>query len=168
MAPAKARSAEAGQTQAEPAPVDETQAGPAPADSGNGGGEAQGAEREAGGRRTATLELPFVTARFRKPNVHLPSRREAEAAAGAAAAKVRSLSPAELAYYAGLGLLTAVELIEWPVALVVGAGTALARSGRDGGDRGATGVTGSAGAGGAGGDGGSGGERAEEGSGPGQ
>ena len=30
------------------------------------------------------------------------------------------LSPAEFAYYTGLGVLAVVELIEWPVALVVG------------------------------------------------
>jgi uncharacterized membrane protein YjdF len=46
--------------------------------------------------------------------------------------RARPLSPAELAYYAGLGVLAAVELIEWPVAVVVGAGTALARAGGGG------------------------------------
>jgi hypothetical protein len=65
-------------------------------------------------------------------------------------ATARSLSPAELAYYAGLGLLTVVELIEWAVALAAGAGTALARSGRTGGrgagDTGAGGDRGSPGA----------------------
>jgi hypothetical protein len=119
MAPARARSAQAEEPQAEATPA-------------NG---ANGAEREGEGRRTATLNLPFVTAQFRRPDLHLPrlGRPDVGAAAGAAAAKARSLSPAELAYYAGLGVLTVVELIEWPVALVVGAGTALARSGRTGG-----------------------------------
>ncbi|MDT7649661.1 MAG: hypothetical protein QOI36_1067, partial [Pseudonocardiales bacterium] len=119
MAPARARSAQAEEPQAQAAPA-------------NGG---NGAERGGEGRRTATLNLPFVTAQFRRPDLHLPrlGRPDVGAAAGAAAAKARSLSPAELAYYAGLGLLTVVELIEWPVALAVGAGTALARSGRTGG-----------------------------------
>jgi hypothetical protein len=119
MAPARARSAQAEEPQAQAAPA-------------NGG---NGAEREGAGRQTATLNLPFVTAQFRRPDLHLPrlGRPDVGAAAGAATAKARSLSPAELAYYAGLGLLTVVELIEWPVALVVGAGTALARSGRTGG-----------------------------------
>jgi hypothetical protein len=124
MAPARARSAQAEEPQAQAAPA-------------NGG---NGAERGGEGRRTATLNLPFVTAQFRRPDLHLPrlGRPDVGAAAGAAAAKARSLSPAELAYYAGLGLLTVVELIEWPVALAVGAGTALARMGRDdGGGRGA-------------------------------
>src|SRR5919198_135860 len=58
---------------------------------------------------------------------------EATAASGAESAGARSLSPAELAYYAGLGVLAAVELIEWPVAVAVGAGTALARRSGGGG-----------------------------------
>jgi hypothetical protein len=128
MAPARARSAQAEEPKAQPTPA-------------TGGNGANGAEREGEGRRTATLNLPFVTAQFRKPDLHLPDlhlprlggRPDVGAVAGAAAAKARSLSPAELAYYAGLGLLAVVEVIEWPVALVVGAGTALARSGRNGG-----------------------------------
>jgi hypothetical protein len=84
---------------------------------------------DGGGHRTATVNLPFVTAQFRRPDLHLPRRRDVGAAAGAVAARARSLSPTELAYYTGLGVLAAVELLEWPVALVVGAGTALARSG---------------------------------------
>jgi hypothetical protein len=143
MAPARARSAQAEQPQAK-------------STSANGGNAANGAEPEGEGRRTATLNLPFVTAQFRKPDLHLP---DVGAAAGAAAAKARSLSPAELAYYAGLGVLAVVELIEWPVALAVGAGTALARSGRNGGGRRGTGDTG-AGTG-AGGDRGSPGAQAE-------
>jgi hypothetical protein len=83
------------------------------------------------------LNLPFVTAQFRKPDLHLPRLGRRKTGTGAVAAKARSLSAAEIAYFAGLGLLAAVELIEWPVALAVGAGTALARSGHDGGrDRG--------------------------------
>jgi hypothetical protein len=144
MAPARARSAQAEEPQAQPTPA-------------NGGNGASGAEREGEGRRTATLNLPFVTAQFRKPELHLPrlGRPDVGAAAGTAAAKARSLSPAELAYYAGLGLLAVVEVIEWPVALVVGAGTALARSGPTGGGGRGTGGTG------AGGDRGSPGAQAE-------
>ena len=148
MAPAKARSTEAQETRPEPTPVNGGDAGNAGngGDAGAGGGEARGAQREAEGGWT--VELPFVSARFHKPALHLPrldGRQEAGAAAGAAAAKVRSLSPADLAYYAGLGVLGAVEVIEWPVALAVAAGTALARRGRDGGDRGPGEGTGSGG-----------------------
>jgi hypothetical protein len=127
------------------------------------------------------LNLPFVTAQFRKPNLHLPQlgRREAGAAVGTVATTARSLSAADIAYYAGLGLLAAVEVIEWPVALVVAAGTALARISGAGGGTSGPGDTGSGGNSGpgdtssggtrgpddtqAGGDRGSPGERAQEG-----
>ncbi|MDQ0990967.1 hypothetical protein [Streptomyces sp. V3I7] len=36
--------------------------------------------------------------------------------------------PDQLAFLAGLGLLTALELIEWPIALAVGVGHELARN----------------------------------------
>lgn len=36
--------------------------------------------------------------------------------------KVRVPRPEQLAYYGALGLLAATEIIEWPVALVLGAG----------------------------------------------
>lgn len=139
MTPARPRSPQAEEPQAQATPA-------------NGGNGANGAEREGEGPRTATLNLPFVTAQFRTPDIG--------AAAGAAAAKARSLSPAELAFYAGLGVLAVVELIEWPLALVVGAGTALARSGDTGGGRRGAGGTG-AGDTGAGGDRGSPGAQAE-------
>jgi hypothetical protein len=128
MAPARARTAQTEEPRTEPT------AEPPTTNGANGTGR-EGAERESEGRRTATLTLPFVTLQFRRPDLHLPrfGQREAGEAAGAVAATARSLSPAELAYYAGLGLLAVVELIEWPVALAVGVGTALARSGGDGG-----------------------------------
>ncbi|WP_211177627.1 hypothetical protein [Pseudonocardia acidicola] len=131
MAPARARSAEAQEPRTEPTAAEsETR------ETGGTGPTAAGAEREGGGRG-ATVNLPFVTAQFHKPDLHLPRMRRPDlgATAGAAAAKARSLSPADLAYYAGLGALTAFELIEWPVALAIGAGTALARSGRSSGER---------------------------------
>lgn len=93
---------------------------------------------ESGGRRTGTINLPFVSAEFHKPDlrlpaVRLPGRREVRSGAGLVVAKARSLSPTELGYYAALAGLAALELVEWPVAVVVGAGTALARSGTRGG-----------------------------------
>ena len=115
MAPARARSAEAEESRTETTTAEQETRG-------NG----TGTERE-GGARAATVNLPFLTLQFRKPNLG--------AVTDAAATTARSLSPAELAYYAGLGALTVFELIEWPVALVVGASTALARGGRNGGDR---------------------------------
>lgn len=40
-------------------------------------------------------------------------------------AAIRLPSPDELAYVAGLGVLAALEIIEWPVAVVLGAGHVL-------------------------------------------
>lgn len=39
--------------------------------------------------------------------------------------------PEQLAYYGGLGALAALELIDWPVALVIGAGHLLASNHRN-------------------------------------
>ncbi|WP_211176673.1 hypothetical protein [Pseudonocardia acidicola] len=120
MAPARARTPQVEESQGEPQQLAEPAAGAAAEESG----------RREDGDRTATVHLPFVTAQFRRPDLHLPrlGRREASEAVSAVADRARSLSPAELAYYAGLGLLAVVDLIEWPVAIAVGAGTALARA----------------------------------------
>jgi hypothetical protein len=77
-------------------------------------------------RRTKTLRLPFVTAIVEIPN--LPrGRREP-------AATVRSLLPSteQVLFYGGVAALAAFEIIEWPVAAVVAAGTYVAqRADRD-------------------------------------
>lgn len=80
--------------------------------------------------RTATVRLPFVTAQFRAPEVHLPrlSGREISDAAGSVASMLPP--PGKLAYYTGLGALAAFEVIEWPVAVAIGAGTAVAQRAR--------------------------------------
>jgi hypothetical protein len=92
--------------------------------------EADGTEpagRAAGGPRTATVNLPFVTAQFRAPNLRLPSRGEV----GAAARGVGSYMPSPKAalYFGGLAVTAALEIIEWPVAVAIGVGTALASRG---------------------------------------
>ena len=72
-------------------------------------------------RRTRTLRLPFVTAIVEIPN--LPrGRREP-------AATVRSLLPSteQVLFYGGVAALAAFEIIEWPVAAVVAAGTYVAQ-----------------------------------------
>lgn len=81
-------------------------------------------------RRTATVNLPFVTAEFRAPDIRLPSlpvrapdRNDLTGAVSAI--RSRLPSPAQAAYYAGLGVLGVLELIEWPVALAIGVGTAM-------------------------------------------
>jgi hypothetical protein len=84
--------------------------------------------------RTATVNLPFVTATFRKPEIQLPpirvpNRQEVRSAAQAVQSYLPS--PRQAAYFGGLAALAAFEVLEWPVALAIGAGTALmGRSGR--------------------------------------
>jgi len=79
---------------------------------------------------TATVNMPFVTAQFRAPDLHLPKPPEM----GAALRRARTFlpSPQQALYYGGLGLMAAFELVEWPVAAAIGVGTALARSGTGG------------------------------------
>lgn len=83
-------------------------------------------------RRTATVNLPFVTAEFRAPEIHLPSLPvrapdRGDLSHAVSAIRTRLPSPGQAAYYAGLGVLGVLELIEWPVALAIGVGTAVAQ-----------------------------------------
>lgn len=93
--------------------------------------------------RTATLRLPFVTAEFRAPDVRLPRLPRPslpaprmpdrdEIAAVARTAGTYLPSPRKTAYVGGLAVLAAFEIIEWPVALAIGVGTAVI--GRDSGE----------------------------------
>jgi hypothetical protein len=84
--------------------------------------------------RTATVNLPFVTAQFRVPEVHMPPVSARDVAVAANAARAYLPPPPRLAYYAGLGLAAALEVIEWPVAVAIGAGTVIARRDRREGD----------------------------------
>lgn len=86
------------------------------------------------GPRTATVNLPFVKAQFRAPEMHLPPPHLGRAELSAAAHTVRSLlpPPRQALYYAGLAVFAAVEVIEWPVAAAIGVGAAvMSRSGRE-------------------------------------
>ncbi|HEY2764442.1 MAG TPA: hypothetical protein VGJ13_10595 [Pseudonocardiaceae bacterium] len=92
-------------------------------------------------RRTATVNLPFVTAEFRAPEIHLPSipvraPHRSDVTSAMSAVRSRLPSPEQAAYYAGLGLLGVLEIIEWPVVLAIGVGTAITQHG--GGQRAAT------------------------------
>ncbi|WP_235490456.1 hypothetical protein, partial [Frankia sp. AvcI1] len=69
--------------------------------------------------RTATLRLPFVTAHF---EVSPPPAPGGQVRVG----PLSLPSPGRTAYYLGLGTLAVVELIEWPVALAIAAGTYVA------------------------------------------
>jgi hypothetical protein len=83
--------------------------------------------------RTATVNLPFVTAQFRLPDVEVPRVSGREVMYAANAARSYLPAPPRLAYFAGLGLAAAFEVIEWPVAVAIGAGTVIARAGDRGG-----------------------------------
>ena len=77
--------------------------------------------------RTATLNLPFVTAQFRAPSLHMPGRQDL----GNAARGARSMLPSgkSMLFYGGLAATAALGAIEWPVAAAIGVGSALASRG---------------------------------------
>lgn len=84
-----------------------------------------------GPRRTATVRLPFVTAEFKAPELHVPrppAPPSGKEVADAGRVAVSYLPPPErLAYYGGLGALAVLGVIEWPVAAAIGAGTVIAQ-----------------------------------------
>ncbi|GAA0537271.1 hypothetical protein GCM10011581_44010 [Saccharopolyspora subtropica] len=88
------------------------------------GGRAAGAQRaKAETSHGPTLHLPGVTAEFHRPDLHVPSRQDLDNAVSTAR---RYLPPPDqLTYYAGLGLVAALGVIEWPVAAAIGIGTAM-------------------------------------------
>jgi hypothetical protein len=85
------------------------------------------AEGGAEGDRSATVNLPFVTAQFRAPHLHMPGRADLDAAARG----VQSVlpSPKSLLFFGGLAATAVAGVIEWPVAAAIGVGTALASRG---------------------------------------
>lgn len=88
------------------------------------------------GSRTATVDLPFVTATFRMPEmtlpqVRMPNRQDVDDAVQTAQPYLPS--PRQAAYYGGLAALATIQLIEWPVALAIGAGTAVVQYGQSSG-----------------------------------
>ena len=85
------------------------------------------AEGSAEGTRSATLNLPFMTAQFRAPELHMPGRDDLSGAARG----VRSLLPSKTAalFYGGLAATAVLGAIEWPVAAAIGVGAALASKG---------------------------------------
>jgi hypothetical protein len=94
------------------------------------------------GPRTATVDLPFVTAQFRAPQIHLPRVSipsppigRHEVAAAAQVARSYLPPPRQVAYYGGLTLMAALGVLEWPVAAAIGVGTAVMGWHRDSGHR---------------------------------
>jgi|NGEPerStandDraft_6_1074524.scaffolds.fasta_scaffold30731_4 hypothetical protein len=87
---------------------------------GEGSAPAPAAQPAAG--RGTTLRLPFVTATFTRVPVR-PAAGESTAPAGGSRPDEQRQ---RLAFYAGAAALGALEVVEWPVALLVAAGTYLA------------------------------------------
>lgn len=79
------------------------------------------------GPRSATVNLPFVTAEFRVPDLQPPSREEL----GWVVHTARSLLPSgrTLLFFGGLAASAIAGVIEWPVAAAIGVGSALAGQG---------------------------------------
>jgi hypothetical protein len=70
-----------------------------------------------------TITLPRAWSReSHDKRVHLYPRRVRLPLIG----DVTTPPPGQMAYFAGLGVLAAVEIIEWPLALVIGTGHLLA------------------------------------------
>lgn len=82
-----------------------------------------------GGAHEATVELPFVTAQFHAPEVRVPGREDVTSAANAVRSQLPSRDHA--LFYGALGLSAAFAVIDWPVALAIGVGTALVSRGSD-------------------------------------
>jgi hypothetical protein len=96
-------------------------------------------EQSATNGKTTTVNLPFVTAQFRRPEIHLPGRRphlhvpgRQQVRTTATAVKGNLPSTTQVLYYGGLGALAVGGMIDWPVALAVGAGTLVAQRARRG------------------------------------
>ena len=79
------------------------------------------------GRRSATVDLPFVTVQFRVPDLQPPSREEL----GWVVHTARSMLPSgrSLLFFGGLAATAVAGIIEWPVAAAIGVGSALAGQG---------------------------------------
>jgi hypothetical protein len=89
------------------------------------------------GKRSATVNLPFMTAQFRVPEirmpeiripeVHPPSREDLDSAGRKAMSVLPP--PKTLLFFGGLAATAVVGAIEWPVAAAIGIGSALASRG---------------------------------------
>jgi len=91
------------------------------------GRPARPAEGRFEGRRSVTVDLPFVTAQFRVPDLQPPSRQEL----GWVVQTAQSLLPSgrSLLFFGGLAATAVAGIIEWPVAAAIGISSALAAQG---------------------------------------
>ncbi len=101
---------------------------------GTSGGAQPAVETQAapGGARTTTIRLPLISATFtrsaRPDRQQTPSdgRVPAVGATPAGVPGLRGVSLPRVAFYAGAVALGALEVVEWPVTLLVAAGTYVA------------------------------------------
>jgi hypothetical protein len=92
---------------------------------------AEGARAAGGQRHTTRVNLPGVSAEFRIPQLRMPrvpTPRQVVRAAGSATNYLPSRD--RLLLYGGLGTAAVIGVIEWPVAIAVGAGVAVAQRSR--------------------------------------
>lgn len=80
------------------------------------------AEQARGEHRTR-VDLPFVTAEFHVPEMHMPGTQDWSNVADSVRSRMPSTQNA--LFYGGLAAGTAFAFIEWPVALAIGVGHAL-------------------------------------------
>ena len=84
------------------------------------------------GKRSATVNLPFMTAQFRVPDIHMPEvRPPSRGDLDSAGRKALSVlpPPKTLLFFGGLAATAVIGAIEWPVAAAIGIGSALASRG---------------------------------------
>jgi hypothetical protein len=86
---------------------------------------------EAAKTHGTTVTLPFVTAQFRVPEVHMPRQEDFASAAETVRAQLPSRNHA--LFYGGLTAGAVLSIIDWPVALAIGVGHALVTRRRGGG-----------------------------------
>lgn len=96
------------------------------------GGQPEATPEERPQERSVTLNLGFLRTQvrvydLRLPRVQAPSR--AQAAKAVAAVRSALPTPRQAVVFAGLGLAALVELIEWPVAVAIGLGSAVLNPG---------------------------------------
>lgn len=96
-----------------------------------GSGPAVRTRPASSGDRVLTLRLPLISATFTRPahpdrQVPTPGRPVASRPLGGAVPAVAGVPLPRLAFYAGAVVLGALEVVEWPVTLLVVAGTYLA------------------------------------------
>ena len=94
-------------------------------------------QRRSTARETTTVNLPGMTAEIHRPDHYIPTRDDLAGAVNTA----RSYLPSgkTMVFYGGLGAMAAFDLIAWPVALAIGAGTALAQQAAAGRESGSSG-----------------------------